>query len=279
MHRVKAVFVSAFITALVVAVVVSVWQWTRGPAASPWIGTLIAAAVPLLFFARLFIAPMPRTSAELRWMPALGAAGALVAFVIGGAGPAMLAALAAGVVLPLVYIYWYSRFDQRPAGPLGVGQMLPGFTLVALDGRALRSSELTQRPALWVFYRGNWCPFCMAQIREIATQYRALAERGADILLVSPQPQSHSHDLARRFNVPMRFLTDRDNQAAGVLGIVAEGGLPMGMQVLGYDSDVPLPTVFVTAPGGQILYCDHTENYRLRPEPSEFLRALTAAGF
>jgi len=278
MHRIKAVFISAFLTALVAASVVSAWQWLHGPRGSPWIGTLIAAAAPLLFFAKVFIVPTPRTSANLWWMPALGGAGAIVAFAIAGAGLPVLVALAVGVLLPLVYVFWYSRFDSRPVGPLGLGHPLPDFTLTGLDGRTLHSTELTARPALWVFYRGNWCPFCMAQIREIAAQYRELAARGTDILLVSPQPQSHTQDLAQRFDVPMRFFTDHDNQAAGILGIVAEGGLPLGMQVLGYDSDVPLPTVFITAAGGKIVYCDLTENYRVRPEPAEFRRALTAAG-
>ncbi len=279
MHRIKALFISAFLTALVAAVGLSIWKWVQGPWGSPWIGTLIAAGVPLLFFARLFIAPTPRTSANLWWMPAIGVAGTLTAAVLGGLGLPALIALAAGIVLPLVYIFWYSRFDARDAGPLAVGRQLPDLELEGLDGRTLHLDELTLRPALWLFYRGNWCPFCMAQIREIAAQYQEFAARGAEIFLVSPQPQSHTQDLARRFEVPMRFLTDHDNRAAGRLGIVAEGGLPMGMQVLGYDSDVPLPTVFITAPGGKIAYCDLTENYRLRPEPSEFLRALTAAGF
>ena len=32
-----------------------------------------------------------------------------------------------------------------------------------------------------------------------------------------------------------------------VQGILAANGLPLGMQALGYDSDVPMPTVFITA--------------------------------
>ena len=50
------------------------------------------------------------------------------------------------------------------------------------------------------------------------------------------------------------------------------------MQVLGFDSDVPMPTVFITAPGGRIVYSDLTDNYRIRPEPAEFMAALDRAG-
>ena len=84
--------------------------------------------------------------------------------------------------------------------------------------------------------------------------------------------------LAERFQAPMRFLQDVDNRSAARLGVLAEGGLPVGMQVLGYDSDVPMPTVFITAPGGRIVYSDLTDNYRIRPEPADFIRALDEAG-
>jgi hypothetical protein len=37
---------------------------------------------------------------------------------------------------------------------------------------------------------------------------------------------------------------------------------------------VPRPTVFITAKGGRILYCDLSENYRVRPEPAQYFAVL-----
>lgn len=162
--------------------------------------------------------------------------------------------------------------------PLAVGQPMPELVLFDLEGQALSTPALTQKTALWIFFRGNWCPLCMAQIREVADAYRQLQARGVEVYLISPQPQSHTLALAERFQAPMRFLRDADNQAAKRLGVLAKGGLPTGLQALGYDSDVPMPTVFITAPGGRVAYSDLTDNYRIRPEPSEFFKALDAAG-
>jgi hypothetical protein len=56
-------------------------------------------------------------------------------------------------------------------------------------------------------------------------------------------------------------MTDRGSEAAARLGIREQAGLPAGC-MLGYDSDVPRPTVFITAPGGAIyLHCDLASNY------------------
>lgn len=195
-----------------------------------------------------------------------------------GANAWVLLASTNGVLLALAYIHWYSRFGHRSAAALSVGNRLPKMTLEGLDGHPRSTHELTRQTALWMFYRGNWCPLCMAQIREVAAGYRRLHERGVEVYLVSPQVQDHSRELAQRFDAPLHFLRDRDNTAAARLGILAEGGLPLGLQLFGYDSDVPLPTVFITAPGGRIVYSDLTENYRIRPELADFIAALDRAG-
>ena len=58
------------------------------------------------------------------------------------------------------------------------------------------------------------------------------------------------------------------------LGILEKAGVPAGMQMFGYDSDVPRPTVFITAADGTILYRDLSENYRVRPEPAQYFAVL-----
>lgn len=37
-------------------------------------------------------------------------------------------------------------------------------------------------------------------------------------------------------------------------------------------------SLFITAAGGRIVYSDLTDNYRIRPEPAEFIAALDRAG-
>lgn len=278
MHRIKALFVSFYMMALMAGLILAATRLWAAPQAWAWWGVVMASGVPMVFFMRLFMGSTARTSANLSWIPIAGGVGTAVALVDAGPGLAAGIALINGVLLSLLYIHWYSRFSVRSDDLLGTGKPLPDLGLVDIDGRELRTAELTRKPALWLFYRGNWCPLCMAQIKEVAAEYRRLADRGVEVLLISPQPQDHTRSLAQRFEAPMRFLTDRDNRVAAQLGILAKGGLPMGMQALGYDSDVPMPTVFITAAGGRIVYSDLTDNYRIRPEPADFIAALDRAG-
>lgn len=278
MPHLKSLFISAYMSALGGGLIWSALTLVAAPNSLGHWGVLLASAAPMAFFARLFLAPVARTSPRLGWVPLLGSIGAAVALAVDGLGAPFAVALFNGVLLSLAYIHWYSRFDKRDGSSLALGQPMPDLTLLDLGGQALSTANLTHQTALWLFFRGNWCPLCMAQIREVAAEYRQLQARGVEVYLISPQPQEHSRSLAERFQAPMRFLQDLDNQAASRLGILAEGGLPVGLQVLGYDSDVPMPTVFITAPGGRIVYSDLTDNYRIRPEPSEFIKALDEAG-
>lgn len=273
MNLIKSLYVSAFLAGGFLGFAYSLYRVFQEGMTSPWLGTAIACAGPALFFGRLFIAPAARTSRNLPWMFVAGFIGLGVSVVPGLISAASVVALMVGVIGVALYVFWYSKFEPRLTPVIRVGQTLPAFAIY--EGEDARSStELMRSSALWIFYRGNWCPLCMAQIKEVAAQYRELASRGVEVFLISPQPESHSAALAKRMDAPMRFMTDRDNAAARILGVVEPNGLPAGMQVLGYDSDVPRPTVFVTEPGGKVIYCDLTENYRVRPEPAAWMAVL-----
>ena len=204
---------------------------------------------------------MALTVAAVVWLPPV-AAGKPLAWAV------------PGTLGYFVYLFWYSRFDREPSALLEPGRKLPRLKFQTAGGEDFDTASLAGNPAVLLFYRGNWCPLCMAQIREIAAQYRELAARGVEVLLISPQPQGKSQHLARRFDAPMRFLVDRDNLSARQLGIDCQHGLPAGMQVLGYASETVLPTIIVIDAEGTIVLADQTDNYRVRPEPATFLAAL-----
>jgi peroxiredoxin len=176
----------------------------------------------------------------------------------------------------LLYVFWYSRFDRKRNTLLEVGKTLPEFSLKDTRGQQVTSKEMGRQASLIMFYRGNWCPLCMAQIKEVAGQYRELEARGIKIYMVSPQAEGHTTELAKRFDVNINFLIDENNKAADRLQIKAENGLPMGLQALGYDSDTVMPTVVMTNDEGVIIFADLTDNYRVRPEPEDFLKVFDA---
>jgi peroxiredoxin len=217
-----------------------------------------------------------RTSAELPVVLVASIAGVALSLLGAAFGstpsglPLAYALLGFGGVV--LYIAWYSRLDRTPSAALRVGARLPDVELEDENGRPISSAAFRGRPAVFLFHRGNWCPLCMAQIRELVEEYKELEARGAQVALVSPQSLEHTRALAARFDVPFRFLVDPGGRAARQLGILHEAGVPLGIR--GYDADTVFPTAIVTDAEGRILLADQTDNYRVRPEPWTFLAAL-----
>ncbi|MBQ0727682.1 MAG: redoxin domain-containing protein [Thalassolituus oleivorans] len=278
MNRLKSLFLSTWITLLAIGVIRGLWVLTQETEATVWYWAIFALASPLIFFAWIFLTNVARTAMASKATFAI----TLFAFIgalatsISTSEP-LIWIIVVAVIGSALYEWWYSKFGDRSSAILTVGKVLPNLELMNTEGALIKTNELN-KPLLLIFYRGNWCPLCMAQIKEVATQYRELAEKGVEIMLISPQPQGHTASLAQRFDAPMSFLVDHDNAMAKRLGIAALNGLPAGLEALGYDSDTVMPTVIMTDAHGKILFADLTDNYRVRPEPDVFLNVFTAAG-
>lgn len=279
----KSIFITAFPTyGLVVGIYATSQLFTTG--ALHWAGVALGSwAIALMFGIWLMFRPFSRTTATMPKYTALIMASVIWTVVTGVSlqtSPAYVAiALATSNIAGwFIYIYWYSRFAKRNKELLAVGKPLPNFALENEAGEQVQSKEFEGHATLWMFYRGNWCPLCMAQIREVAQQYQELNQRGVKVALVSPQPHGHTRQLAEKMKVPFQFLVDVKNQVARQLDIISENGIPKGFEVLGYDSDTVLPTVIMTNPEGKIIFADLTDNYRVRPEPATFLEVLDKEG-
>ena len=276
---IRSVFISSFTAYLGLALVYALIHLFRGqPLLLSWFGLVLAAGAPTAFLAWLYLAKRARTSPHpvaVSLVCGLGLAITMAAnWRYGNASGNVH--IWAGICLIgwFSYLRWYSVLPRPDKNTLAPGQQLPNFQLSSMQGEIVFSSSFRGCNHVLLFYRGNWCPLCSAQIAELAARYRELQNLGTEVVLISSQPQSHSLRLAKKFDVPLLFFQDRNNAAARELGIVTRFGTPMGLQMLGYSSDTAMPTVIITDPEGKILLVDQTDNYRVRPEPALFLEVL-----
>ena len=280
--KLKSLFIFPAVLISVVLLFFALFQLVTGDHdRTAWAGAAISA-LPLPFLIlRLMIKPVERTSENLPLLLLLSAVGVMVAtweqFIEGvaGWGPLSVALVNAGIML--LYVFWYSRFGRIESMQLGVGNKLPEFSLRDSADNEVGSEDLSGSPAVLLFYRGNWCPLCMAQIREIVSRYQEMDELGIKVVLISPQPDIHTKNLAGMHDVPFHFLIDAENRLAETLGIAIDNWVPMGVPG-GYDPNTVMPTMVVTNASGTIVFSDQTDNYRVRPEPDVFLAILRRSG-
>jgi peroxiredoxin len=283
MNKIKSIYMLIMPLTLIMIIIYSIYRLMQSPLDLTWV-SVILTCLPILvlltetmiFTSKLRInqfAPL-HTSIVI-----IGLISSLFLFMFPSFQPQIkadflaLALAETGFVLHISYLLWYSSFKRPKQSNLKIGKVLPSFNVYKSDEK-FSSGSFYGHPTILIFYRGNWCPFCMAQIKELSQQYRQLVASGVKIILISPQPEHITETLARRFNVPFLFLTDINNKAAKKLGIDHTHGVPKGLELIGYNSDTVYPTVIVTNTRGEILYLDESKTLSDRPEPKEYLNIL-----
>ncbi len=272
MQLLKSIFLSLYLTFAFVGIAIGVDQYIHGyPLAALALGLISLSFV--LFLAWLFIFPVARTSPNLHLVSGIVVIGTVLLGIAFYKQQAE-AMSALGFVLALcwwLYIKWYSKFNNRSSAALATGNLLPQMQLEDHTGQSIDTSDIMPQKSILMFYRGNWCPLCMAQIKELVQVYKEIEAKGIQTILISPQPHKYSRSLADKHKLNFKFLVDKNNSVAKQLNIFSKNGLPTGLQVFGFDSDTVMPTIILTDENGRIIHSDLTSNYRVRPEPDELL--------
>ena len=67
-----------------------------------------------------------------------------------------------------------------------------------------------EKPALIVFFRGGWCPYCNMQVRELSVYHSKLQEAGVQPVLISVDEPDKSALLGAKYDIPFPVLSDPD---------------------------------------------------------------------
>ncbi len=272
MNKIKQLLIIPYLLTLFFILVHSIYHLITQAFSLAWLSVIIACGPMLGFMVYLGIGGTPRTSRHLPIQVIAASVGAAIVLINFEWLPAFYT-LIFGFAGVMAYVFWYSDLGRDDSPVLALGNILPEFAFLADSGATLHSSGYLGSPSIYLFYRGSWCPLCVAQIREISEQYQQLQAMGVNVILMSPQGQQDTKSLAKKFHVPFIFGFDKDNAVAKLLGIAHRDGIPPG---LSGDSgaDTVFPTVIITDEKNKIIWTDQTDNYRVRPEPATFLAVL-----
>ncbi|HWE61602.1 MAG TPA: peroxiredoxin-like family protein [Chloroflexota bacterium] len=142
------------------------------------------------------------------------------------------------------------------------------------------------RPAVVVFYRGAWCPYCNLTLQTYQdVLVTALDARGIALIAISPQKPDGSLSMQEKNALTYTVLSDPGNQIAGQLGILTTPGedvrdaqAALGLDLTAVNADgthtIPMPTVVIVDAAGTIRWIDVHPNYTTRTEPGDILAAL-----
>lgn len=174
-----------------------------------------------------------------------------------------------------------------PAGVPEVGSSMPDASLLDARGNATTLKQARNgRPAVVVFYRGAWCPYCNLALRTYQAELAAeLEERGVALIAVSPQKPDGSLTMAETNALSYPVLSDPGNRIGRALGILArpndraqraQASLGLDLAEVNADGsyDIVMPTVAIVDSAGVLRWIDVHPNYTTRTEPAQIRAAL-----
>lgn len=270
MLKLKPYFLIPFIILSLTSLIYCLYKFFLSGYLSIWLGPILVILPFMIFIIIHMSKKIARTSERLWPILSLSLLGLLYSLFHPVLDLSAIIFAILGMAGNYLYIFWYSK-NERPENPLlSIGSALPEFTFKKLNGELITSSLIKSKPALILFYRGNWCPLCMGQIEEISQIAKILSASSTKIYLIGAQSLEETSKIANKYrDYPMEFLFDPYLRTMGELGLLHMNGKPIG--VMGFERDTAYPTVIYTNKGGEILWTDQSDNYRVRPKPEVFL--------
>jgi peroxiredoxin len=190
-----------------------------------------------------------------------------------GPGKGRIVALFLAAVLGSAIFYVHSVHSRAPGASLNlaVGDRFPEVTLPTSTGASFASADLIGRSAaLYLFYRGDWCPFCRTELGSLNEYYAPMRTAGVELFAVSVDPPEASEALRARLGVPFTFLSDGDGKLLDALGIRHTGGHA--------GKDIAYPAQVLVDRNGIVRWTFRADSYRQRAHPDEILAAIAALG-
>jgi peroxiredoxin len=176
-----------------------------------------------------------------------------------------------------------------PANAPRPGQAIPDADLLDVHGRPITLRRLLdRRPAVVVFYRGAWCPWCNLALRVYQQQLVPfLDSRGVALIALSPQRPDGSLSMSEKNQLTFAVASDPANVLARRLGIISPppsqearaAAAALGVDVAEGNIDgtdeLPMPATLVVDGDGVIRWADVHPDYSMRSEPADIIAAVT----
>ncbi len=164
---------------------------------------------------------------------------------------------------------------------LEIGEKAPDFTLPNATGKLISLSQcLKSGPVILKFYRGEWCPICNLDLREIQQNIHHYNSFGAQILAVSPQNPDNALTAKQKNNLDFEVLSDSYQEVIKAYNLQFDPGpdyhsrRDLTMKNGDGSKMLPVPATFIINQDFTIVAAHVEANYTKRMSAQDILEVL-----
>ncbi|MCO4815107.1 MAG: AhpC/TSA family protein [Flavobacteriales bacterium] len=192
------------------------------------------------------------------------------------------------IIALFVSIFSFSQEEMYDICPIKNSEEVPSSIIYDVKGGKVDLKDyISDRPAVVVFYRGGWCPYCTRHLSALQESKSEINELGFELIAITPDNFNKLDSSIVRGDVDFTLFSDKDADAINKFGIGWEINDELYAKYKNdYKMDVewwsgeshhilPVPAVFVIK-NGKIQFQHVDPNYSKRLSASILLAYLNS---
>ncbi|GAC1438700.1 MAG: hypothetical protein NVSMB63_02790 [Sediminibacterium sp.] len=170
------------------------------------------------------------------------------------------------ILITLVLVQSVVLSAQSGPKGLNLNASAPAFIARDQNGKSISlKKELKNGPVVLVFYRGQWCPYCNKQLKQLEDSLSLIRGKGATVLAVTPEIQENIAKTVTKTKASYSILHDEGLKImksydvafavdAGTIEKYKSYGINFKEANGTNGNNLPVPTVYVINQQGKIVY-------------------------
>lgn len=190
------------------------------------------------------------------------------------------------IILLLPVLFALSVNAQFSPKGISVNEKAPDFTAKDQNGiKIILSAELKKGPAVLVFYRGQWCPYCNRQLKKLEDSLSFIKGKGATLIAITPEKPENISKTIEKTKATYPIVYDeglkimRQYDVAFALDSISTARYKQ----FGIDfkdangvngANLPVPALYIVDCTGKIVFRHFDPDYKQRVSVREILSHL-----
>jgi peroxiredoxin len=167
------------------------------------------------------------------------------------------------------------------------GSVAPEFSAKDNSGKTLDLNTLlkSHKAVVLFFYRGQWCPYCNKQMRQLQDSLQLLTAEGAYVIGVTPETSENINKTIDKTHASFSIIGDNGYKIMKAYQVNYTVDDALFSKLKGYGVDLeknngntdhvlPVPATYVINHSGKIIFAHFDKNYTKRASVSSILNVL-----
>ena len=171
-------------------------------------------------------------------------------------------------------------------GGLKIGDTAPAINTKDQDGKKIKLKDLLKKNEVVVlFYRGQWCPYCNRQLRNLNDSLSLISAKGATVLTITPETPDNIKKTVEKTKATYSIIEDKHlaimknykvSFAVDEKTIEKYKGYCIDFEKANGENgaNLPVPATYIIGKDGRIKYVYFNTDYRKRASVKEILDNL-----